>query len=65
MLFFFLMEPTQFDFIFGFYAKLGIKSTQAAPTHLPSFPISGASLTRIPNCRGKINTFQIAAHKVK
>jgi hypothetical protein len=42
------MEPTQFDFIFGFYAKLWIKSTQFVFTYLPSFLISGAFFSRIP-----------------
>jgi hypothetical protein len=62
------MEPTQFDFIFGFYAKLRIKSTQVVFTYVPSFLISGAYfLPEFRNCRGlsKIRTFQIVAQKLK
>jgi hypothetical protein len=61
------MEPTQFDFIFGFYAKLLIKSTQIVFTYLPSFLTSGAFLPefRIAGVPSKIRTFQIVAHKLK
>jgi hypothetical protein len=33
------MEPTQFDFIFGFYPKLRIKCIEVVFTYLPSFLI--------------------------
>jgi hypothetical protein len=49
---FFQTEPTQFDLIFEFYAKLLlIKFIQVVFTYLPSFFISGAFFTRISNCR--------------
>jgi hypothetical protein len=61
------MEPTQFDFIFGFYAKLLINSIEVVFTYLPSFSFSGAFLPefRVAGVRSNIHTFQIVTHKLK
>jgi hypothetical protein len=66
------MEPTQFDFIFGFYAKLLSKFLEVVFTSLPLWSAIVFDLWRFllpefrnARVRSKIRTFQVVPHKLK